>query len=231
VSEVVMPRLIDLVGRTFGNLLVLERADNITSGKTSLVRWRARCVRLLSDGTVCGKETVVRGDSLRSGGTTSCGCLEGTWKHGQARRGQETPVFSAWENMLARCNEGGPYFGRFIYCEGFSDFVTFAEKLGPMTAPTLDRPRNEEGYYCGDCSQCIREGWKPNFRWATQAQQMRNTSRTHMLEYEGETMCLTDWERRYGLPNGVLHYRLEAGWPVKDALEFPVGKRTRWSKG
>lgn len=58
-----MPKCIDLTGQRFGKLTVLERTENIGTS----AGWRCRCD--------CGKETVVRTASLRSGGTKSCGCL------------------------------------------------------------------------------------------------------------------------------------------------------------
>ena len=60
-----MPKLIDLTGKKFNKLLVLERAENI--GKK--VAWRCLCD--------CGNETIVEGYSLKSGQTKSCGCLKG----------------------------------------------------------------------------------------------------------------------------------------------------------
>jgi len=57
-------RVIDLTGRTFGRLTVLERAENDKGRQT---RWRCQCK--------CGETTTVRGARLRSGKTRSCGCL------------------------------------------------------------------------------------------------------------------------------------------------------------
>lgn len=59
-----MSRLIDLTGRVFGRLTVLNRAENSPTGK---VRWLCRCA--------CGTELPVRGTLLVSGLTRSCGCL------------------------------------------------------------------------------------------------------------------------------------------------------------
>jgi hypothetical protein len=59
-----MSCLVDLTGRRFGRLLVLERAENDPHGNA---RFRCLCV--------CGNETTVRGASLRAGATKSCGCL------------------------------------------------------------------------------------------------------------------------------------------------------------
>lgn len=55
----------DLTGLTFGRLTVLGPAGN-SCGKAV---WRCRCS--------CGREVAVRGDHLRSGHTTSCGCAKG----------------------------------------------------------------------------------------------------------------------------------------------------------
>ena len=55
----------DLTGRRFGDLLVLGQSDERIRGEFA---WRCLCT--------CGKETVVRGASLRHGETKSCGCLK-----------------------------------------------------------------------------------------------------------------------------------------------------------
>lgn len=59
-----MPKkAIDLVGKTYGKLTVMTRAEN--QGRR--VMWLCQCE--------CGNTTVVRGDSLKDGSTKSCGCL------------------------------------------------------------------------------------------------------------------------------------------------------------
>ena len=62
--------IIDLVGRKFGRLTVLERADDYVKpdGKRDL-QWLCECE--------CGNKIITLGRSLKSGGTKSCGCL---WK-------------------------------------------------------------------------------------------------------------------------------------------------------
>ena len=60
--------IIDLVGRKFGRLTVLERADDYvkSDGKRDL-QWLCECE--------CGNKIITLGRSLKSGGTRSCGCL------------------------------------------------------------------------------------------------------------------------------------------------------------
>ena len=56
----------DLTGRRFGKLLVLERAeDAVTNTNAHPLQYRCLCD--------CGKEVVVRANSLKTGSATSCG--------------------------------------------------------------------------------------------------------------------------------------------------------------
>lgn len=64
-----MSKLIDLTGKQFTRLTVLERAGTYVS-PTDLKKtptWRCRCE--------CGTECVVLGPNLTRGLTRSCGCL------------------------------------------------------------------------------------------------------------------------------------------------------------
>ena len=66
-SEVGSSKLINAVGKKFGMLTVLERADNkISPNGNKRTRWLCQCE--------CGNTTVVMWDNLKSGHTTSCGC-------------------------------------------------------------------------------------------------------------------------------------------------------------
>jgi len=58
-----MSLLKDLTGQRFGKLIVLNRADN---NKYNQTMWNCICD--------CGNQTVIRGYSLTTGNTTSCGC-------------------------------------------------------------------------------------------------------------------------------------------------------------
>lgn len=59
-------RLIDLTGRTFGGLTVIERAASRQAPSGSWATyWHARCV--------CGADGEVASQNLRRGATRSCG--------------------------------------------------------------------------------------------------------------------------------------------------------------
>lgn len=55
---------IDLIGKTFGYLQVIDKAEN---SKTNRTQWKCKCK--------CGKEIIVLTSNLRLGHTKSCGCL------------------------------------------------------------------------------------------------------------------------------------------------------------
>ena len=64
-----MPKKIDLTNKKFGKLLVLSQAENIeTPNGRSHVAWNCQCD--------CGNIKVIRGECLRNGSTTSCGCVQ-----------------------------------------------------------------------------------------------------------------------------------------------------------
>lgn len=71
-----MGRFIDLTGKRFGRLLVIERSgSHRSSGKYSAKSepiWRCLCNPEYGG---CGNETFVIGHNLKSGATRSCGCL------------------------------------------------------------------------------------------------------------------------------------------------------------
>lgn len=64
----------NLVNQSFGRLTVIGKADNPkTRANDSAAYWKCTCQ--------CGKEITVRGYSLSSGKTKSCGCLSKECKH------------------------------------------------------------------------------------------------------------------------------------------------------
>ena len=61
-----MSAFIDLTGRRFGRLLVMQATSKRSSQGD--IYWKCVCD--------CGKSVVVNGKSLRSSGQKSCGCLQ-----------------------------------------------------------------------------------------------------------------------------------------------------------
>lgn len=63
-----MTKIIDLIGKKFGKLMVIERANDYISPKGKhLVKWLCHCE--------CGNNLITNGANLKRGFTRSCGCL------------------------------------------------------------------------------------------------------------------------------------------------------------
>lgn len=80
---------------------------------------------------------------------------------------------------------------------------------------SLDRVDNEKGYFLENC------------RWATGQEQARNRRSSRLLEYNGETKCVTEWAETLGIPYLALSKRIGLGWTAKRALETPIRKRRK----
>ena len=152
-----MSALIDLTGKRFGLLTVIERTPDSPKNP----KWLCVCD--------CGKESVVWGGNLRRGLTKSCGCAQALPRHGMAR----TAIYKAWHGMLQRCDNPSHgaykhYGGRGIsVCHRWRDFSNFIEDMGVRPdGLELDRIDND-GNYC-----------KENCRWVTHKVNCQNTRRS-----------------------------------------------------
>jgi hypothetical protein len=154
--------LIDVTGRRFGRLVVLELTERLTAKRRRVV-WLCQCD--------CGAKPLVSGSHLLSGKTKSCGCFRVDVRTTHGMTG--TAIHSIWLAMLDRCrNPNHPeyryYGGRGVKtCERWLIFANFYADVGdPPEGMTLDRYPNRDGDY------------EPtNWRWATYSQQVINTDR------------------------------------------------------
>lgn len=189
------------IGDRFGRLVILSREEN----RGSSARWLVRCD--------CGKEKTIWQQQITGGNrrfTKSCGCLAlelnktRNLKHGACRSGQVTALYGIWVAMRGRCrnpNAAGyaTHGGRGIsVCKQWESFEQFAEDVGirPSSLHSLDRINNDGNYEPG------------NVRWATEAQQQRNTRRNRFVKIGHERLCLTDAAKRLGIARSTLRRRL-----------------------
>ncbi len=193
----------DLVGQRFERLTVVSLAEK----RDGRPRWACRCD--------CGTEVVVAGNHLKSGATRSCGCLQReltaqrSTTHGKSR----TRTYRIWDLMHSRCSNPKnlrfkQYGGRGItVCERWSNFEGFLADMGECPdGYSIDRIDPNGNYEPVNC------------RWATEATQQNNRTSNRMIEFGGKTQSLADWAREAGIKPGTLRFRIESGWPIKDAL-------------
>lgn len=203
----------DISGQRFGKLVVMRFSHSQRSAM-----WECMCD--------CGNSTIVKCGNLRSGNTTSCGCVQraaiGAVRrtHGKSR----TREFRIYMAMKHRCeNPNSPayanYGGRGIRVapEWRHDFAAFLAHLGPRPSKkhSLDRIDVNGNYEPG------------NVRWATRTEQARNTRANRFLTYNGRTMTLVEWGETTGLGRQVIEARLRYGWSLERALTVPKRKINR----
>lgn len=181
---------IDMLGQRFGRLTVVAYIGSFAVG----ARWRCRCD--------CGNLTEVYRNNLVRNQVASCGCHKRETisalhkKHGMTG----SPTFTTWSRMRDRCNNPNSehydrYGGRGIrVCERWaSSFENFLSDMGERPkGMSIERIDNDGPYSPENC------------RWATQKEQMRNTSRS--VIFQGKTMH--QWSEELGIKYHTLTWRM-----------------------
>jgi hypothetical protein len=164
---------VDLTFKTFGRLWAL---NPIGKDKQDRTLWSCLCL--------CGKKTIVNASSLRSGNTSSCGCLqierirEAKITHGYRIKGSHSSTYVSWYGMIQRCTNSNHiqwknYGGRGIkVCNLWRKFENFLADMGERPEGlTLDRIDNEGNYEPNNC------------KWSTYKQQANNRRPRSVYRY------------------------------------------------
>lgn len=175
-----MGKKLDLRGQVFHWLTVLRENGR---DKQNRVLWLCRCK--------CGNEVTVRGTSLRSGNTTSCGCyqrertVETNTMHGMSK----TRLHSIWIGILTRVGvyEGANEKTKCVYqdrgitvCDEwliFENFRDWALSHGYSDDLEIDRIDNDEGYCPENC------------QWVSRRENLNNRRNTLRLE-DGTSLAM-----------------------------------------
>jgi hypothetical protein len=161
----------------------------------------------------------------------SCRCMKGLLTglsvaiHGHSRHIQGaqviTPTYMTWRSMKARCynknSDRYPYYGGrgIVMCDDWKkDFEIFLKDMGERPMGTSIDRIDVNGNYCPE-----------NCRWATKAEQARNTRFTRYLELNGERKCIKTWAEDLGIKIKTLENRIYLGWSDEKALLTPVKTR------
>lgn len=157
----------------------------------------------------CGNEKAYLLLNVAHGTTKSCGCLNMEQrKSGNNRRKHnmsKSRLYKMYHMMIQRCtntnNKNYPqYGGRGIrvcqeWLESFESFRNWAFSNGYQDGLSIDRENNERGNY--EPSNC---------RWVTSEVQGENKRTSILLEYQGETHCLSHWANKFGIkPHTIIH--------------------------
>lgn len=203
-----MAKIVNLKGLRFGQLTVVERAEN----RGNQTAWVCLCD--------CGNRCVVMSTHLKAGHTQSCGCLqrERTSQAREIHGKSNSRLYRIWSNMKSRCyNPNTTYYqdygGRGItVCDEWKDdfqaFYEWAVLHGYSDDLTIDRKDNNLGYSPDNC-------W-----WTTRSKQQNNRRNNRYISYNGETLTITQWARKLGISQKVLFARLnDYHWDIEKSLK------------
>lgn len=201
-----MGKFIDLTGRRFGRLTVIER-DTSRKGRA---HWFCKCD--------CGNVVSVYSFNLRNGTTKSCGCLrieklvERHITHGLSG----AKIHRVWEHIKGRCLNPNDkhysyYGGRGISIEpswindfqAFYDYVSKLEHFGE-DGYSLDRIDNDGNYEPG------------NLRFATMKEQCRNRRNNRIHNINGVEVTTAELAEFSGINRGTVQSRINSGWATED---------------
>jgi len=136
-----------------------------------------------------------------------------------AHKNAHPSEYGTWREMKRRCYsvtcKHYPYWGgRGIrVCEAWrTDFWAFLRDMGPRPSAKHSIERRDNNGHYGP-SNCY---------WATATEQNNNKRSIRRFTFNGETLTLTAWARRTGLPRLCLFLRVyRLGWPIERALTEP----------
>jgi hypothetical protein len=191
-------------GDVFGHWRVIGTVARDSRGKG---RVTAACV--------CGTVKDLDANSLKSGGTDSCGCRP------RVRPMRIQPERIVWRGMMQRCYLRTTRFyknygGRGItVCERWHTFECFLADMGarPSPAHEIDRIDNDRGYEPGNC------------RWVLAKVNCRNRRSNRYIKAFGETRTLAEWAEIRGLNASTIAYRMDRmGMTAEQAMATPKSK-------
>lgn len=205
---------VDMTGQRFGLLVCVEFVEI----KSHNSYWRCKCD--------CGNECIVGRNHLLDGHTKSCGCYHDwctKYNNGNSTHGlTHERLYAIWTNMKQRCyNTLNPKFKRYgargirVCDEWYNSFESFYEwsmQNGYKDDLTIDRIDNNGNYEPSNC------------RFVDCKTQMNNYSKNRWIEYNGETLTLTQWADKLNMSVTLLGERLRAGWDFEKAITTPVRK-------
>ena len=190
-----MPRFKDISGQRFGRLTAVQR---VGKDKTNHAIWKCLCD--------CGNYKNVSSNSLKSGNTKSCGCLNlekatrrlvtYNFRHGECG----TRLWRIWSGMISRCES--PSGANNLYQEKgiavcndwhtYENFRNWALANGYSDDLTIDRIDLNGNYEPKNC------------RWATKIEQAENRTHTRLFTVDGITHSLAGWARAAGLSDSAI---------------------------
>ena len=207
-------RHVDMLGKKFNKLTEIDKAENIIekNGHKSSA-WKCLCE--------CGQEVIVRGNSLRTNKTKSCGCLNRTKPSNNITHHlSNSKIYTKYKGMKQRClnknSKSYKYYGGkgFSICDewlgkdGFMNFYNWAMANGYSDELSLEREDVAKNYGPDNC------------KWIPQKFQAHNKTNSYVVD----GIYVAKEARKIGVVNPhIARERCKLGWDVKSAITVPKG--------
>ncbi len=172
----------------------------------------------------CGNFKKIRLNSVMSGRTKSCGCIQHgetniLYKHGMST----TRFYRIYKAMHDRCENNKTSFYHIYGGKGikvckrwnkfknfrddmYKDYLKHCKNFGEKNT-SIDRIKNNKDYKPSNC------------KWSDPTTQANNSSNCHYLEFNGKKQSIAKWARELGISYHTLRGRIYYyNWSVKDAL-------------
>jgi hypothetical protein len=180
---------------------------------------------------VCGTKKELIVNNVKRGKIKSCGCMVGKLQiksmgtHGLTK----TPLYRVWADIKTRCynqkRDSYKYYGGIgvTMCDewlnNFESFKDWAISNGWEEGKQIDKdiiPRKmgvpATQYSPGMCTI------------ASPSENSNSRKSNHLINFNGRTQTVTQWERELGFPEEVILQRLKRGWDIYESLSTPILK-------
>lgn len=210
--------IIDLTGRKFGFLTVINRAPDKFPNPTHDSYWYCQCD--------CGNEypIVVSGKALKNGSIKTCGC--GIDIYGIPET--DPKIFGAYQYMLTDYYGYNPTYGEnnpdawndnkkdFVCSEwlgpnGFNNFYSWTMNNGYKSGMKLYK-RDPDGNYNTE-----------NCYWSFgNVKSIIDNGKDVIITYNGVSMTVNQWAHQLFINQDILNKRVADGWSGEDIMETPL---------
>lgn len=161
----------------------------------------------------CGNKKKVELCFFKSKEHLVCCCAASKLRSEAGKKGRKHIIvnerlYNIWENMKQRCynpkaknyhNYGGRGISVCAEWMDYSKFLLWSLANGYAYNLTLDRERNNENYEPGNC------------RWITNIEQQANKRDSRKVTFNGETLIVSEWARRFNVNRSRILYHINKG--------------------
>ena len=178
----------------------------------------------------CGKLVEIKQSYVKFGNRKTCGCDIGTVRKGAYSHGlRKHPLYKRLADIKDRCsNPNSPaykyYGGRGVkicdeWLTDFKSFYDWAIANGWEKGKEIDKDKKAK--------EAGVEALEYSPQWCSVIDKSENNKYRRssiFITLDGETKCVKDWAKKYGISRSTITNRIKEGWNNEDAVKKPLIK-------